>query len=415
LTKKVKSSRRLCPTVTVLNPITVGTTAMTTPSDSSRAARGTGPAGNGKNRSKGPARVKPKGDPMNAPLDAWNTTAENFPADGTSEEKLWFVAQYAVLAPSSHNSQPWKFRIHGNLVDLYADLGRALPVVDPENRELIISCGAALFHLRTAIRYFGYACDVEPFPDAAQPTLLARAHLGFKCDTTAEDVLLFNAIPKRRTNRQAFLPDAVPDALLSALGRVAAEEGAWLRIIEGEEARFATADLVAEADRVQWTNKQFRHELAEWLHPNRSDSHDGIPGYAQGDSALPNYAGPAVIRTFDLGKGLAAKHWDIALYSPALAVLGTDTDTQADWLSAGQALANVLLRARVEDVWTSFLNQPIELPHLRPKLAEILGIDGSPQILLRLGFGPDVKPTPRRPVRDVIIRPQDHTIALTPT
>ncbi len=187
---------------------------------------------------------------MNAPLDAWNTSADEFPADGTSEEKLWFAVRYAVLAPSSHNIQPWKFRIHGNTVELYADLDRALPIVDPDNRELTMSCGAALFHLRTAVRYFGHACDVELLPESSNSSLLVRLHLGFKCDTNAEDILLFNAIPKRRTNRQAFLTDAVPEALLATLTRVAAEEGAWLRIIEGDDARFAAADLVAQADRI---------------------------------------------------------------------------------------------------------------------------------------------------------------------
>ena len=352
---------------------------------------------------------------MSAPLDAWNISADDFPTEGNSEEKLWCLLRYAVLAPSTHNTQPWKFRIHGNSVEVYADLARALPVVDPDNRELIMSCGAALFHLRTAIRYFGYACDVEFLPETRDPALLARVHLGFKCDTNAEDILLFNAIPKRRTNRQAFLPDAVPDALLAVLTRVAAEEGAWLQVIEDGDARFAAADLVAEADRIQWADKHFRNELARWIHPNRAENRDGIPGYAQGDSALPAYAGPSVIRTFDLGKGQAAKHWDIAIYSPVLAVLGTDTDTPADWLVAGQALDNVLLRARVEDVWASFLNQPIELAHLRPKLADVIGRDGFPQLLLRLGFGTEVKPTPRRPVQEVIIRPQQHTIGLTPT
>lgn len=345
-------------------------------------------------------------------LDAWNVSADDFPAEGTSEEKLWFLVRYAVLAPSTHNTQPWRFRIHGNVIEVRADFTRALPVVDPERRELILSCGAALFHLRAAIRYFGYGCNVERLPDPEDTTLLARVHLGFKCDTRAEDILLFNAIPKRRTNRQAFLPDPVPDALLATLARVVGEEGAWLRVVEGEEARYAVADLVAEADRLQWADKRFRCELAEWLLPNRSRSRDGIPGFAQGAGALPAYAGPAVVRTFDLGKGQAAKHREIALYSPVLAVLGTDTDTREDWLAAGQALANLLLRARVEDVWASFINQPIEVPELRPQLAMIIGRVGFPQLLLRLGFGPEVKPTPRRSAQEVIIKPHQHTRAI---
>src|ERR1044071_2504628 len=125
---------------------------------------------------------------MNSPLEVWNISADDFPADGNSEEKLWFLVRYAVLAPSTHNTQPWRFRIHGNVVELYADFARALPVVDPQYRELIMSCGAALLHLRIAIRYFGHAYTVERLPDPDDPALLARVHLGFKCDTNAEDI-----------------------------------------------------------------------------------------------------------------------------------------------------------------------------------------------------------------------------------
>ena len=121
---------------------------------------------------------------------------------------------------------------------------------------------------------------------------------------------------------------------------------------------FANECKVPEADRIQWADRRFRRELADWLHPDRAGSRDGIPGYALGTNRLPAYVGPLVIRTFDLGEGRGAKDREIALDSPVLAVLGTDSDTAADWMKAGQALANVLLRARVEDLWASFLNQP---------------------------------------------------------
>ena len=336
-------------------------------------------------------------------LDPWNVSADDFPTEGGSDEKLWFMLKYAVLAPSNHNTQPWRFRIVGPEVELYADLTRSLPVLDPHRRELIISCGAALFHLQTAMRYFGFGSQVDVFPDPDDPTLLARVQLGFRHDTETEDILLFNAIPKRRTNRFPYQQDSVPEALLALLQNAAAAEGAWLQIIEGEEARYALADLVAEADRVQWSNKSFRRELSEWIHPSRTDRSDGIPGYAQGVGNFMDYAGPFVIRTFDVGRGKAAKDREIALFSPALAVLGTESDTPRDWLKAGQALARVLLRARIEDVCASFLNQPIEVDPIRTKVQNVLGRPGIPQLVLRLGFGLDIKPTPRRKIEELLI------------
>jgi len=334
--------------------------------------------------------------------DPWKVSDDSFPRSGEVEEKLRFLVNYAVLAPSGHNTQPWLFRVRDDEVELFADRTRGLPVVDPDDRALVISCGAALFYLRVAIRHFGYADDVHPFPDPEDPDLLARVRLGPEHEAAEEDEVLFRAIPKRRSNRGPFEDRQVPGRLLSALQAAAWEEGAWLHLVQDEAAKHALAELVAEGDRIQLADKRFRRELASWVHPNRTMSGDGIPGYAFGFGDLMSLAGPFVIRTFDTGKGQAAKDRQLAEGSPVLAVLGTEGDTPADWLAAGQALARILLRARAEGVWASFLNQPIEVPELRPRVREIVGEVGFPQLLLRMGYGREVRPTPRRAIEEVL-------------
>src|SRR5215208_288452 len=110
--------------------------------------------------------------------DSWNVSEEEFPLQGGPEEKLRFLLNYAVLAASGHNTQPWLFRISGDKVELYADRTRGLAVVDPEDRALTISCGAALFHLQVAVRHVGYTGEVETVPDLDEMDLLARVRLG---------------------------------------------------------------------------------------------------------------------------------------------------------------------------------------------------------------------------------------------
>jgi nitroreductase len=344
--------------------------------------------------------MKLKRDKTTSP---WHILAEDFPTSGTTLEKWKFLLGYAVLAPSSHNSQPWQFHIHDDQVELYADRHRACPVVDPEDRELIMSCGCALYHLRSAMRHFGCLGEIEILPKPGDHNLLARISMGAQAEASVEESLIFFAIPKRRTNRQPFSDDPIPESLLDALQKAAEAECAWLQFMREDEVKHAIADLVAEGDRWQWANKAFRQELAKWVHSNRSAARDGIPGYAQGIDDLMSYAGPLVVRTFDMGDGQAAKDHEVATGSPALAVLGTEGNGPREWLLAGQALARVLLRARVEDVWVSFLNQPIEAPYLRMKLRELIGKPGTPQAVLRLGFSKDVKPTPRREVASVLI------------
>ena len=130
-----------------------------------------------------------------------------------------------------------------------------------------------------------------------------------------------------------------------------------------------------------------------------------MPGYAHGITDLASYVGPFLIRTFDMGKGQAAKDMQLATGSPVLAVLGTDADEPLNWIQTGQVLARILLRARAENVWASFMDQPIEVPELRLRLREVLGrTAGFPQLLMRLGYGKDVMPTPRRNTDEVVTK-----------
>lgn len=337
--------------------------------------------------------------------DPWEISEGGFPKAGDSSDKLRYLLNYAVLAPSGHNTQPWLFKIVGDEVELYADRTRALPVCDPEDRELIMACGAALFHLRVALNHFGYEGKVQTFPDSDEPDLLARVGFNEKRNPTAEDDLLFNAILKRRTNRMSFESRQVPDKLISELKVTAGREKVLFQIVEGENERNQIADLVAEGDRIQMADASFRRELAAWIHPNRSVSHDGMPGYALGLGTLTSSFAPIIVRTFDFGKGQAAKDRQLAAGSPVLALLCTDGNNATDWLSAGQGLGSVLLRGRAEGVWASFLNQPIEVPKMRTKLRDLLRLKGFPQLLLRMGYGREVKPTPRRTAGEVLMKP----------
>jgi nitroreductase len=335
--------------------------------------------------------------------EAWTLAEADFPATGPPAARWRFLLRYAVLAPSGHNTQPWRFRIAGDRLELYADRTRALPVVDPEDRALTISCGAALGHLRAAIRHFGYAGDVHAFPDPADADLLASVGLGRPAAADPEEDELFCAIPRRHTNRTAFAPRPVPEVVLADLQEVAAREAVSLHVVRDAGVRHRLAQLVVEGDRVQFGDRRFRRELAAWMHSNRALRRDGMPGYAQGLGDLPSLVSPLVVRIFDVGGGQAARDRQLAEGSPVLAVFGTAGDTPPAWLATGQALSAVLLRATARGLAASFLNQPIEVPALRPRLRALLGTDDLPQLLVRLGYGSAVQPTPRRPVDEVLV------------
>lgn len=302
----------------------------------------------------------------------------------------------ATLAPSSHNTQPWLFRVRGARIGLIADRTRALPANDPDDRELTISCACALFNLRVAAAHARLAATLHPPAGHADPDCLATLELIAGDIPDAELATLYDAVATRRTYRKTFATQPVTAGTLATLAEAARLEGAWLQVLAGDAERRQAVELIAEGDEMQWGDPSWRRELASWMHPRRDG--DGL--------ALPGLAVPlaqAVVRTFDMGHGIAAHDMQLAEASPVLAVLGTTGDALVDWLAAGQALQRLLLTARLHGLQASYLNQPIEVAPLRTRLRQLTGQAGLPQILLRLGHPQgEVAATPRRPLDAVI-------------
>lgn len=301
----------------------------------------------------------------------------------------------AVLAPSSHNTQPWFFRLSEAAIDLCADRTRALPANDPEDRELVISCGSALMNLRIAASSEGFGVQVRFLPKPEEPDILARVSLSKQSNASSEDALLAAFIETRRTYRKRFAPREVSASALEQLIDAAKREGARLIPLLSEEVRHQVADLIALGDAAQWANSSWRRELAAWMHPRRRGDGLTIPALAVPVAQL-------IVRTFDMGDGVGAKDRQLAEDSPLLAVLSTDSDHPRDWLLAGQALQRILLIGCKQGLQASYLNQPVQVASLRPKLQNLVGA-GYPQILLRLGYPlEEISPAPRRVLDNVI-------------
>jgi hypothetical protein len=324
----------------------------------------------------------------------------NHPPLPVSVEELRPLIAQAVLAPSSHNTQPWVWQLREGSVKLFADRTRALPVNDPDDRELAISCGAALLNLRVAAAAADLLCDVTLHPEPHDADCLASVAVqhatGF---APAADAVLAGAIAQRHTYRKRFAAPVVASSTVDALAAAAQQEGAWLRVLADDAVRREAAALVAEGDAAQWANPSWRRELSAWMHPRRRA--DGL--------TMPALALPlahAVVRSFDMGHGIGAKDQQLADASPLLVVLGTDRDRERYWLLAGQALQRVLLLACRHGLQASYLNQPVQVTALRPRLQQLLGRVGYPQLLLRIGYPTEtLPPTPRRALADVIETP----------
>jgi hypothetical protein len=333
----------------------------------------------------------------------WVATQAPFPKDAPVSQQLRYLLNFAVLAPSSYNSQPWLFRIAGDEIELYADRTRGLPVIDPDDREMLMACGAALFNLRLAIRHFGFTPLVRTFPDLDDPDLLAFVRLGPPTESEAEGERLFRAIQSRRTHRTRMDERRMTSQEIERLTSAASSEGAVLFPVDSPEMRSRLANLVARGVEAQGCDKRYRRELGTWIHPNRSKSRDGIPGRVHGLSDLRSIAEPLLTRAIDWGPEKAAQLRETVEEAPALFILATKSDSSAAWLDAGQALERVLLAGAAEGIAASYLNQPVQMADLREEVAHLLPAPKyCPQLILRMGFGGDQQSTPRRSVAEVV-------------
>lgn len=314
---------------------------------------------------------------------------------GGDVDNLKSLIQHAILAPSSHNTQPWRFRLTASSIELYADLERVLPINDPQNRELHISCGCALMNLRVAVANAGKSATVTMLQDASDQTLLARVTLQ-QAPADAELAELYDAVLLRRTYRNRFKKEPLEAVFCEQLCSVADTEQARLNLVVAEEQRDALIELVREGDSRQWQSENWRRELAQWLHSGRKGDGLAVPGLV-----APLVRG--VVRHFDMGKSVASQDSLLADESPTLVLLSTAGDTPRDWLQAGQALQRVLLEAQRHGVQASYLNQPIQLAELRPKLEQLLALECHAQILMRMGYPDELLPaSPRRSLEEVM-------------
>lgn len=333
----------------------------------------------------------------------WLTQDSGFPPEEVRSAQLEHLVRYAVLAPSTHNTQPWLFRVRGNALELIADRSRALPVVDPDRRELTISCGAALQFARIAARNLAREASVEVLPDAHDPDLLARLRLGARSSPTAGEIRRFNAIPQRHTNRTALASGPELDSLITTLGSLARRYGVSFRASAEKEVRRSIATLVATADHRQMSDPAFRHELSNWVRSTKSRAHDGMSLSSFGLHDWLSAGVAIALDQFDLSGATAEKHHKLMLQAPWVAMLATPQDNPASWLRTGIALADILLEITARGLAYSFANQPIEMSKFRPRIARVMHSDEHPQMLMRIGAGVDVPAAARRAAEQVTV------------
>jgi nitroreductase len=312
-----------------------------------------------------------------------------------------YLIEVAGRAPSVHNTQPWRFEVGEQAIELSADTSRQL-LEDPAGREMLISCGAALYGLRLGIRSLGYLAETELFSGSA---LLARVYPGLPAPMTSDERKMLQAIPHRHTHRGPFEPGPLPAGLLARLRDDVAAEGATLSVVDTEPARRKLTEILAAWHRVQdlypasRAAVQSRAETERWTRETGAQARDGVPAQSF-PAAAGRGPGPLPRRDFDLGRGWGQLPSG-GPPAPVVALLVTSGDHREEWLRAGQGLQRLLLRAASQWVFASLQTQPLLEVSVRARIQSGLDLPGWPLMLLQLGRARTTRPTGRRPASEL--------------
>ncbi|MVU78320.1 hypothetical protein GPX89_13830 [Nocardia sp. ET3-3] len=308
--------------------------------------------------------------------------------------------ELAARAPSVHNTQPWRWRFDGRRLDLYADAERLLPAADPLGRQLVISCGAMLHHVRTVFADRGWHTDTVRVPDARRPDHLAEIEFRPWPDPARDIRAQARAIGRRRTDRLALLePDGWQD-IVPRLRAAAAAQYVQFDVL-AESARPRLAALSREYAAVRGHDMFYGLELHSWT--GNSEAREGVPRTALASEA--EMARVGVGRFFPSGPRSTRRGH--LTDRARLVVLSAVRDSVDQWLRIGEALSAVLLECTAAGLATCPLTNITELPEGRELLAKLLGGPGLPQALIRIGSVPSddaplPPPTPRRPIADIL-------------
>lgn len=337
--------------------------------------------------------------PVPAPLDP--APLDAVPA--ALAERLRLYAAAARTAPSKHNAQPWRFRIAGEALHVLADRSRLLPATDPNGRELLVSCGAAVHAAVVAAAALGVRLEVARLPEG-QDGPVAVLREGAALAVTDRDRERGDALLLRHTDRGPLDAGVLAPSLPFEVQDAASRHGCVLRLVQTEGERRTFGQVLDLADRQLVRRSEVVEEVQSWTRAPAQAHRDGVPAGASRGAGAASAAFSQ--RDFSL-PGVPAQHDRAGVDAPLIGVLCTPADRPPDWVLAGEALMDVLLTVTVAGGSASYLNQALEQRHTRDLLRGELALPGAPQVVLRLGAGGPVEATPRRPLQELLEPPPE--------
>jgi hypothetical protein len=297
----------------------------------------------------------------------WTGADLDCPANSSPRQKLEFAVKYAALAPMEANTRPWDFRLGESQLDLMARDTSALEAVDPDGRDSMVACGAALVFLKIALRHLGASGRVALFPDLDQPTLVARIHYGSCGERARQEEFPFESATRSRETVSTLGNTPVSETILTALSQAVGGEHAWLDFILSETSRQRVM-AIRRADYQPWMDS-----ASSYARPMNASSHRNELSWSRRFFSF----GSRKLRSQNV---TAEPSQQIQLPDATLAVVKTKTDDKYGWLAAGQTKARIVLHAQKLGLSCGLFN-PMRRREAREALRVGVGHKGFAQLI----------------------------------
>lgn len=314
------------------------------------------------------------------------------------------ILQYAVKAPSGHNTQPWKFRTEAHFIHLYPDFSRQLTTVDPDHHELYISLGCALENTVQAAHAFGYNTNVFYNLDEAEPFVSVHIY----DDENLHGKNLLELMEKRHVNRKRYNGAPVLPQHLQMLQHAAEEPMVHMQVVKDRSEISMIAQLVQEACETQFSDENFKEELLHWIRFNdvtARKTNDGIRSASMGMPAIPTALGHFIFRHMVSPASEAEKSRKQTESASALLIFSVEENTPEAWIKLGRSFERVALQATALNISHAHLNMVCELPAFRRRLQHMMHLETKePLLLVRIGYASAMPASYRRLVEEMLIK-----------
>jgi len=329
--------------------------------------------------------------------------AKDFFGVAAPKDKIAFLLQYAVLAPSTHNSQPWQFRLGDDYCDILYDDSHPIVYADPQGRDLYVSFGCLIENLAIAARYFKVFKGIEYH---FQLPAVARMRFDFsRIGDTDESVRpLLDAILRRVNARGLFEKDRIDEQSQAIFEKIETPQTLHKEFLSRTEDIMTIAELTRQGLRVAYDDPRFRREMSEWFNHGLSKKPTGIPSYSLRMPLLVSFIFSWLVRHFNIGKRLGFLNYISINSAPAALVVTADENTPRNWVETGRLAERFVLQANVCGYKTSFFTAAIEMGEIYKDVQKMLGTLAIPQFIIMYGkLNYEQKPNLRHSARNKII------------